>query len=193
MKSIENLFASFPITEQEYKILDEKFGKLCHFAAWQLDKKNTKSSKTDEQEDFVQELKMALIRAGSYYKRQTYIEACFIALEPCLHDRFLTGVLKELKNLWSNRTRHGANRQKFGKFQEDILEKLVKSAVPIEKQPCKDQPLKVDTKFITYCKAITWNAQKSMGRKITREKSWRTGLVSISEFAYLGAGIDNNS
>lgn len=185
MKSIENLFASFPITEEEYKKLDDKFGKLCHFAAWQLDKKNSKISKTDEQEDFVQELKMALIRAGSYYKRQTYIEDCFIALEPYMQDKFIKGVFEELKNLWNNRTRHGANRQKFGKFQEDILERLVKNNVPEDESPKKDRPLKLDKKFVTYCKAITWNAQKSMGRKITREKSWRSGLASLSEYDYL--------
>jgi hypothetical protein len=44
----------------------------------------------------------------------------------------------------------------------------------------------MDSKFATYCKAITWNAQKSLGKKITREKSIRTGMVSLSEYDYLG-------
>ena len=40
----------------------------------------------------------------------------------------------------------------------------------------------IDTKFSTYCKAIVWNGQKSLGKKITREKSVRNGVVSLSEF-----------
>jgi hypothetical protein len=30
------------------------------------------------------------------------------------------------------------------------------------------------------------NAQKSLGKKITREKGIRTGMVSLSEYDYLG-------
>jgi len=63
---------------------------------------------------------------------------------------------------------------------------LVKCLVPIKKRPSKKTPLLMDTKFITYCKAITWNAQKALGKKITREKSIRTGMVSLSEYDYLG-------
>ena len=45
----------------------------------------------------------------------------------------------------------------------------------------------IDGKFTTYCKAITWNAQKSMGKKITREKGIRQAMVSLSEFDYLSS------
>jgi hypothetical protein len=38
MKVIQN---SFPVTEEEYLILDGKFGELCEYQAWQLLKKNT--------------------------------------------------------------------------------------------------------------------------------------------------------
>jgi len=94
-------------------------------------------------------------------------------------------VLNELEHLWANKTRHGANRQKFGEFQEQVLERIVKKFVPKNLRPNKYKSLSIDPKFRTYCKNITWNAQKSMGKKITREKSWRSGLVSLSEYDYL--------
>lgn len=59
--------------------------------------------------------------------------------------------------------------------------------VPKDRRPAKDRPLSIDEKFTTYAKQIVWNSQKSLGKQITREKSWRTGLVSLSEFDYLGA------
>ena len=69
-----------------------------------------------------------------------------------------------------------------------LLDKIVKEIVPLGVRPSKKQKLKFDTKFTTYCKAIAWNTQKSMGKKITKEKSIRSGQVSLSEFSYLGAG-----
>ena len=101
-------------------------------------------------------------------------------------DRFLKRLVRELQQLWDNKTRHGANRQKFGPYQEKLLGKLVRTLVPARERPSKKAPLRLDTKFRTYCKAIIWNAQKSMGKKITREKVIRTGQVSLSEFDYLG-------
>lgn len=221
---------SFPITNSEYFNLESEFGQLTKYATWQLIRKNAKNTHTDDFDDINQELLMSIIRAGSYYKRQVYIEQCIIksieyigdvkAVELLYHiisiskpddylrheakaalkrmpsfescsseNEFLIFVLQELVNLWHNRTRHGANRQKFGNFQERLLERIVREVVPKEQRPAKKQPLKIDTKFATYCKAITWNAQKSMGRKITREKSIRAGQVSLSEFDYLQSGI----
>ena len=216
---------SFPITNPEYLNLESEFGQLTKYAAWQLLKKNAKNNHTDDFDDINQELLMSIIRAGSYYKRQIYIEQCLIKsiehiggfkavellnyiisiskpddylrheakaalkrMPECETEavdsasEFLIFVLRELVNLWHNRTRHGANRQKFGNFQERLLERIVRQVVPKNVRPAKKQPLKIDVKFATYCKAITWNAQKSMGRKITREKSIRTGQVSLSEY-----------
>lgn len=186
MCTLETIFRSFPISEQEYAELDKKFGNLAHYAAWQLKKKNSKNSMTNDPEDDVQELRIALLRAGSYTKRQTYIESCFESLDSHVKDKFIKALVKELKTLWKDRRRHGANRQKFGEFQESILERLVNKYVPKESRPDKNKPLTVDTDFATYCKQIVWNEQKSLGKKITREKGWRTGLVSLSEFDYLG-------
>ena len=97
----------------------------------------------------------------------------------------MENIVQELESLWANRTRHGANRQKFGVFQEQLLQKIVRKIVPASERPDKKDNLKIDAKFSTYCKAIVWNGQKSMGKKITREKSIRSGQVSLSEFDYL--------
>lgn len=185
MQTLETIVGNFPVTQREYEMLDTKFGNLCHYAAWQLKKKNSKNNQTNEPEDDVQELRIALIRAGSYYKRQTYIEECFASLEKYIKDMFIRKMVRQLHQLWEDRRRHGANRQKFGAFQEVILDRLVRKYVPKIFRPQRDQPLRIDAKFTTYCKQIVWNAQKSLGKKITREKSWRTGLVSLSEFDYL--------
>ena len=184
MQAIVN---NFPISEREYDELERKFGKLCHKAAWILKQKNYNNNVTDEQTDIVQNLRISMIKAGSYYKRQEYIESCLSALNSNVKDKFIKKLLKELENLWENRRRHGANRQKFGPFQEAILDQLVKKHVPQDQRPNRERPLEIDPKFTTYCKQIIWNCQKSMGKKITREKSWRTGLVSLSEYDYLGS------
>jgi hypothetical protein len=178
--------SKFPITIEEYALLDKKFGQLVEYIAWQLIKKNTRNSHTDEQQDVAQELKIALIRAGSYYKRQVYVELCLELCEKYAKDKFTNLVVKQLKKLWKNKTRHGASRQKFGGHQEMILDDLVKKIVPVKERPLKTRPLKIDGKFSVYCKSITWNAQKSMGKKITREKGFRSGMISLSEFDYLG-------
>lgn len=187
LSSAEQIYCQFPITEQEYMTLNHKFGDLCEYAAWQLYKKNSKNNHTDEQSDIAQDLRMALLRAGSYYKRQVYIERCLELCEQYAEDGFLKLLIQELKQLWKNKTRHGANRQKFGPHQEHILQNITKNIVPENKVPTKSAPLQIDGKFNTYCKAICWNSQKQLGKKITREKGIRQGMVSLSEFDYLGA------
>lgn len=184
-QTLETIVNSFPITEIEYDVLDKRFGKLCHYAAWELKRKNSKNSSMNDPEDDVQELRIALVRAGSYYKRQTYIEKCFECLTEHVSGKLANKILDELKQLWEDRRRHGANRQKFGNHQQKILDQLVEKYVPEAERPDREQLLNLDLKFTTYCKQIIWNAQKSLGKKITREKSWRTGLVSLSDYEYL--------
>ena len=169
-------------------LLDEKFGDLCEYAAWQLIKKNSRNNHTDEQTDIAQELRIALIRAGSYYKRQVYVVANLELCTKYAKDRFMKCLVGELCELWKNKTRHGANRQKFGPHQEKLLDKLSRLLVPKSERPSKTAALRIDAKFCTYCKSITWNAQKSMGKKITREKAIRSGQVSLSEYDYLVTG-----
>ena len=176
---------AFPIGNDEYENLEEKFGKLCHKAAWIFLQKNYNNNHTEDQRDIVQRLRIDMIRAGSYYKRQKYIETSLAVLKKHVRDRFMKRVVKELALLWDNRRRHGANRQKFGPFQEAILERLVRKHVPIEERPNRYDSLEIDAKFATYCKQIIWNSVKSLGKRVTREKTYRTGMVSLSEYDYL--------
>lgn len=187
--TLESIFSRFPITDTEYTQLESRFGNLCYYAAWQLKKKNSQNYLTNDPEDDVQDLRFAMMRAGSYYKRQTYIESCFQALHAHVKDKFVKSLARELHRLWKDRKRHGANRQKFGEFQEAMLDRLVRKYVPKESRPAKDKPLAIDSKFATYAKQIIWNEQKSLGKHITREKGWRTGLVSLSEFDYLAESV----
>lgn len=176
---------SFNITSNEYEALEEQFSDLCYHAAWQLMRKNVKNNHTEELEDVVQSLRMAVMRAGRYYKRQIYIEDC---LEAC-NNYFDKGPQREeyetLLDLWKNRTKHGANKQKFGMKQEQMLESLIKK-IPENLRPNKNRSLVMDKKFTTYCKSITWNEQKSLGRKISKERVLRASSVSISEFDHIG-------
>lgn len=181
------ILKTFGVTDLEYDLIDKKFGKLAHTAAWELLRKNSRNNHTDEQEDIAQRLRISFLRAGSYYKRQTYIENCLDLCRKYVEDRFLRKIINELFNLWKNKTRHGAHRQKFGPHQEKILDQLSKTLIPTKERPSKKKALILDSAFTTYCKSIMWNEQKAMGRKITREKPIRTGLVSISDFDYLGA------
>jgi len=182
---MKTILESFKVTEDEYRELEKAFGQLCYYAAWQLSRKNTKNNHQNDIDDFQQELLISVVRAGSYYKRQVYIEK---SLEVCRNfalDPFMCYILNSLQDLWNNRTRHGANRQKFGRFQEKLLRQVMRDVVPKKYRPSRKQPLKIDPKFATYCKQIIWNAQRSMGKRITREKPLRSGQVSLSEFDYL--------
>lgn len=186
---MKQIICDFPITDTEFDDLDKKFSKLCWHAAHELKKKNSNNNFIEDAEDIKQELQMSMLRAGSYYKRQVYIEKCFDAVKRHATDRFVRKIVEQLEDLWANKTRHGANRQKYGKFQERMLDRLVRSLVPKHERPDRCAPLCIDSKFATYCKAIVWNGQKSMGKKITREKSIRSGMVSLSEFDYLQSGV----
>lgn len=181
-----SIFKSFPLTNCEYQELETRFGDLCKFAAWQLRRKNIRNNPGVDLDDFVQDLRMALLHAGCYYKRQCYIEECFELVKSHARDGFTKQIVRELAKLWKQRKRHGANRQKFGDHQERLLTRIVRQCVPRHLWPKKNAPLEIDKRFITYCKSITWNKQKSLGKKISRERNFRSGLVSLSEYDYLG-------
>ena len=182
---VKQIICDFPITSNEFTDLEEKFSKLCWHAAHELKRKNSNNNFIEDAEDIKQELQMSMLRAGSYYKRQVYIEKCFEVVKKHARDKFVIKVIEQLEHLWANKTRHGANRQKYGKFQERMLDRLVRKLVPKSERPDRHAPLKIDSKFAVYCKAILWNGQKSMGKKLTREKALRSGMVSLSEFDYL--------
>lgn len=187
---MRSIFQSFPITSDEYAVLETKFDDLCKFAAWQLIRKNKKNNLTDEWQDVAQELRLAVVRAGSYYKRQCYIEECLRLAKDFAKDEFMKHIVEELDFLWRNKTKHGANRVRFGEHQEKILDHVVEKCVPKNHRPDRRQQLNIDKKFAIYAKAICWNHQRSLGRKITRERAIRCGLVSLSEWGHL-KGTDN--
>lgn len=182
---MEYIFNNFPITPQEYQKLDKDFGDLALFASWQLISRNKNNNQINEVEDVAQELRMSLIHAGCYYKRQVYLEACMTVLKEYVKTKKAIIQLETLEDLWKNKTKHGAGKQKFGIKEEEILDNLVSKYVPADKRPDKQQPLIIDKKFIRYCKAIAWNRQKFLGKKITKERSFRVGCVSLSEHTYL--------
>lgn len=185
---MSSIFKNFPISSEEYKKLEKKFGQLCYYAAWQLTRKNSTNNHQYDLDDFQQELMLGVLRAGSYYKRQIYIDACLSSLKDKNLNIFSKAILDELQILWDNRTRHGANRQKFGEYQEQILEKLCVANLSTDEKPDKSRQLIFDGKFVTYCKQIIWNAQRNLGKKITREKPIRSGQVSLSDHDYLVYG-----
>ena len=182
-----DIIKAFPITDQEYRELDSKFGDLCNFQAWQLVRKNIYNNTGDDPDDIIQELKISMLQAGSYYKRQVYIEACFESLVDVVKelDHGSRMLLLRLRRLWKDRRRHGARKQKFGDHQERLLQGLVDHYVPCDVRPRKDKPLVIDGDVATYVKSCTWNQQRSMGRKITRERSIRVGQVSLNEYDFL--------
>jgi hypothetical protein len=185
---MKDICVNFPITNEEFQELSKKFTKLCYHAAHELQRKNCRNNYTDDFDDISQELHLSMIRAGSYFKRQVYIESCLeLAKKYTSKDKFLSKIVSNLDELWNNRTRHGANRQKFGPHQEEILERIIKQVVPQQCRPDPQAPLKIDSKFTRYCKAIVWNGQKNMGKKITKEKVIRAGQVSLSEYDYLSS------
>ena len=62
-----SIATDFPISNEEYNILMKKFEKYCYYIAWQLKKNNSKNNSTDDLEDITQQLKIAAIKAASYY------------------------------------------------------------------------------------------------------------------------------
>lgn len=179
--SLEIIFNNFQITEEEYQELEKELGNLCHFIAWDLKKRNSKSNLTDEQEDIAQEMRWSICHAGVYTKRQRYIEDCIKKLREIVSDHCLLWTLDELQELWDNRTRHGANKQRFGVWQENVLAMFVQAHIPVEERPDKKRKLQIDKKFVKYCKSIVWNKSKNLGKKISRDRCIRFGQVSLSE------------
>jgi hypothetical protein len=192
MLTVDYIFNKFHITNDEYQQLDKQFGKYCYFVAQQLKRNNLRNNLTDEIEDIAQDLRWSATRAGVYTKRQVYLVSCMEVARKHIKDPIILAIVDELERLWSNKTRHGANKQKYGEYQEWIIENIVNKYVPDEEKPDKERSLNLDKKFEAYCKAIIWNCSKNLGKKITRERIIRSGQVSLSEHNYL-CGNENST
>lgn len=180
------MFQKFGLTNNEYAQLYKKFGNLANYASWQLKRCNAQNNLADTDiEDIIQEILIALVYAGVYYKRQCFIEECLRVADTYVEDKFTRKILDQLNDLWNNRTKHGANKRKFGDHQERILDRIINNWTPAPFRPNPNGNLQIDKKFTKYCKPILWNKQRSLGRKITRERSIRSGSVSLSSFSYL--------
>lgn len=184
---MEYILEAFQVTNEEYNVLNDKFGKLAHYAAWQLIKKNSKSNHTDDPDDVAQELRLAMIRAAAYFKRQVYLEDCMKIANKYIKSKKALLQLRKLEESWDNRTKHGANKQRFGPREEAMLDKLVEKYVPLEERPNKRKTLEINSKFTTYCKSVVWNKSRSHGKGYSKDKRIRMGTVSLSEFDYLGS------
>ena len=185
----EEICRQWQVTNEEYEELEKEFGLLCYDQGHDLQRKNYRNNYTDDLDDIVQFLRMAMLRAAAYTKRQAYIESCLTAVKKYATDQFVLGVLFELETLWENKTKHGANRQRFGPHQERLLERLVVMTVPSRKRPNRNAKLKINMRFRRYCKSVTWNCQKNLGKKITRERAIRAGQVSLSDHDYLSVAM----
>lgn len=171
------MFKEFSVTNEEYDILNKQFGELCYFIAHQLIGENIKNNFTDDFDDVVQEIRLALLDAARYYKRQTYIEdALKCARLHCKGERVLS-LLVRLETMWQDRK----TRRRFKKKQEDLLERLL-DYIPQEVRPSKQQNLKMNKEFFGYCKSILWNRKKFLGKKISRDRPIRSGILSLSQF-----------
>jgi hypothetical protein len=181
-----NTFKSFTISSEEYVLLEKEFNQLCYFVSWQLMQNNSKNNHQHEIDDFKQDLLMAVLRAGSYYKRQTWIESVFLKLDQYVpKETIWEEINKSLQHLWSRKTHHGAYKRKFGEEQEEILEMMANKFVPVEEIPLKSLHVMINNKFKIYAKRIIWNASRFIGKKITKEKQIRVGQVSLSEHEFL--------
>lgn len=178
---MQSICKAWRVTEKEYQLLETQFGKLAEKQAWILLQKNYRNNHTEEQIDIAQEMRLAMIKAAAYHKRQVYIEKCLELCETHAVDQFTVTLVSNLKKLWKSKKRKG---RRFGPYQEKVLSRLMRKIVPQKLRARKKAPLQLDEGFIIYCKAITWNATKQMGKRITREKRLRSSQVSLSEFNY---------
>jgi len=175
----------YPISNEEFDILQTKYGKLCWFAATKLAASNKKCD--DDLQDYHAEISISMYRAGSYYKRQTFIENAFEYLNRC-KIYIATEDMNDLINLQSCWNK----KANFYEQHEDKLLALVNKYGKnpnIEMQtPDPTTKLVFDDKFSVYCKSILWNASKNIGQNISKENHNRVKEVSLDEWGFLEGG-----
>ena len=185
MQNTHRILKEWPISDEEFQDLEKQFARLSHKQAWTLIKMNYRNNFSDEEEDIVQDMRLGMMKAAAYTKRQRYTVACFEKLREHCHDAKELLLIDEMESIWEERKNPGGGKRKFDKPREKLLEKLVKKYVPEQDRPNRNERLILDARFKTYCKTITWNEIKQKGKRITREKFWRSGIVSLSEHEFL--------
>lgn len=179
------VLSKFRLSDKEWIDLDKKYGKLCKFQARTLLDKNTTSMHTEDYEDIEQEMRQSMIVAALYAKRHKYIEDCFEIGNKIIKDDKNLFTLNKLESIWRNKA------TRFTRVHDQMLEDLMINCVPENYRPSPNTPLDVDSsKFKAYCKGITWNRCKAMGRKITKERPLRSGIVSLSKFDFSGQDLE---
>jgi hypothetical protein len=173
----ERLCSAFPLTTAEYEQLEDELGDLLHFIAWKFLRCNQQANHTEEEADVCQELRIALMIGAAYFKRQTWVEACFDVL-PESPD------VKRLKQGWDNR-----KKKHFGEKHEEELADLVGRLVPASERPSKRASLAVDGAFKGYAKSIVYNRLKQLGKRLVREKPLRVGCLSLSYDGDMAEGL----
>ena len=186
---MDYIISNFGVTNEEYEKIDELYGDLFHFMSHQLIRGNTKNNHTDEEEDIVQEVRWAAVKAAAYFKRQVYIEKCMKVVRQYIKNKEDLNKLDELETAWLQRTSHGAGKSRYSQPQEEQLDALVHLYIPEEDRPKKDKLLDFNSRFATYVKSVTWNKIRNLGKSYTKMKSLRVGQISLSEYDYLGSPI----
>jgi hypothetical protein len=170
----------YPISDQEYGELDKKYGKLCWFAASKLAGKQHRTP--EDLDDFHAEIQIGMCRAGSYYKRQTFIEKAFDYLDQHKLSKDDKSKINDLKEIWFTK------KSAFTEDKEDILRAILDSKQKETKEIDGNVSLEFDEKFKIYCKAIIWNTAKALGQQISKENSARASEMSLDECPFIDEG-----
>lgn len=179
---VDYILRNYPVSNEEYAELETSFDKLCMFAAHQLLNGNLKNNHTDELDDVIQSLRWAVVNAACYYKRQQYLEDCFKVYKEHITNKKALKTLSMLEDLWRNRTK---KRQRFTEQNEMELDQLLNEYVKKEFRPNKNAPLVIDNRFKIYAKSCMWNFVRSIGKGITKMKSLRSKMVSLSQYDHV--------
>ena len=174
----------YPVTDEEFDYLVQKYGKLCWFAATKLG--NQKHRLPEDLSDFHSEIQLGMCRAGSYFKRQTFLEKCFTHLEQSDLSSEDKSILEEIQKIWNTK------KALFGEKEEDRLLELFNKYRDNVDFSDHDR-LIFNEKFEVYCKSIIWNTTKTLGEHISRENSLRASEISLDEYPFIAGNIEDGN
>lgn len=175
---MSSIIKDYPLTNDEYVIIEKAFGGLIRHAANQLGKKNSGIfHNSDVIEDFNQEIKIVCLHAAACVKRQAYLKECFEVTKKYNNNNV---VIEEILDVIKP-----VIFKSYDEKVEKILLEIMNKTVDIQFHPSKNGLLKITKDLYPYFKAVIWNRQKSLGKQLTKDKKFRLGLVSLSEYDYL--------